>query len=320
MHVFIAGATGAVGRTLIPTLIAEGHTVTGTTRFDAKARALRALGARAVVMDGLDRISVLDAVTAAEPDAIVQQMTALSGAADFRNIDKTFAMTNRLRTVGTEHLLAAAEAAGVQRVVAQSFGGWPYARTGGQVKTEADPLDPDPPRGTRETHAALRRLEDLVVGAGGVVLRYAGFYGAGTGLAPGGDQFEAIRRRKFPLVGDGGGIWSFVHTEDVATATVAALERAPDGEIYNVCDDDPAPVREWLPLLARSLGARPPRRLPVWFVRRVAGPAAVAMMTEARGASNAKAKAELGWTPAWPTWREGFAALDGTTRSRARAA
>jgi nucleoside-diphosphate-sugar epimerase len=320
MHVFIAGAGGAVGRTLIPTLIAAGHTVTGTTRFAAKAGALRALGARAVVMDGLDRASVLDAVTGAEPDAIVQEMTALSGDLDLRNLDKTFALTNRLRTEGTEHLLAAADAVGAQRFVAQSFAGWPYARTGGPVKTEADPLDPDPPRGTREAHAALRRLEDLVTGAGGVVLRYGGFYGPGTGLAPGGDQLEMVRKRKFPIVGDGGGIWSFAHTEDVATATVAALERAPDGEIYNVCDDDPAPVREWLPMLARSIGARPPRRLPVWLVRRIAGPAAVMMMTEARGASNAKAKAELGWTPAWPTWREGFAALDGATRSPARAA
>jgi nucleoside-diphosphate-sugar epimerase len=320
MHVFIAGAAGAVGRTLIPTLIAEGHTVTGTTRSETKARALHALGARAVVMDGLDRTSVFDAVTVAEPDAIVQQMTALSGDLDLRKIDETFAVTNRLRTEGTEHLLAAADAVGAQRFVAQSFAGWPYARTGGPVKTEADPLDPDPPRGNRETHAAIRRLEELVVGAGGVVLRYGGFYGPGTGLAPGGDQFEMIRKRKFPVVGDGGGIWSFAHTEDVATATVAALERAPDVEIYNVCDDEPAPVREWLPLLARSIGAPPPRRLPVWLVRPLLGPAATAMLTEARGASNAKAKAELGWTPAWPTWREGFAALDSATRPRARAA
>jgi nucleoside-diphosphate-sugar epimerase len=320
MHVFIAGATGAVGRTLIPTLIADGHTVTGTTRSEAKARALHALGARAVIMDGLDRTSVFEAVTGAEPDAIVHQMTALGGDLDLRNIDKTFAVTNRLRTEGTAHLLAAGEAVGAERFVAQSFAGWPSARTGGPVKTEADPLDPDPPRGSRETHAAIRRLEDLVTGAGGIVLRYAGFYGPGTGLAPGGDQLEMVRKRRFPLVGDGGGVWSFVHTDDVATATVAALELGSDGEIYNVCDDDPAPVREWLPLLARSVGARPPRRLPVWFVRRVAGPAAVAMMTEARGASNAKAKAELGWTPAWPTWREGFAALDRATRPRARAA
>jgi len=309
MHVFIAGAAGAVGHTLIPTLVAEGHTVTGTTRSDAKAETLRALGAHPAVMDGLDRASVMRAVTAAAPDAIVHQMTALSGDLDLRNPDKAFAVTNRLRTEGTEHLLAAAEAAGVRRFVAQSFAGWPYARTGGFVKSESDPLDPDPPRGIRETHAAIRRLEALVTGAGGVVLRYGGFYGPGTGLAPGGDQFEMIRGRKFPLIGDGGGMWSFAHTEDVATATIAALERGGAGEIYNVCDDDPAPIREWLPTLARTLGARPPRHLPAWLARIVASPATIVMMTEARGASNAKAKAELDWTPAWPSWREGFAAL-----------
>jgi 2-alkyl-3-oxoalkanoate reductase len=310
MHVFIAGATGAVGRTLIPTLIAEGHTVTGTTRSEAKSSALHDLGATPAVMDGLDRDSVMAAVTAAAPDAVVHQMTALAGDLDLRNPDKAFAVTNRLRTAGTEHLLAAAQAVGARRFVAQSFAGWPSARTGDPVKTEADPLDPDPPRGIRETHAAIRRLEELVTGAGGVVLRYGGFYGPGTGLAPGGDQFEMVRKRRFPLIGNGAGIWSFAHTEDVATGTIAALERGREGEIYNVCDDDPAPIREWLPLLARSLGAKPPRRIPAWLAARLASPAAVMMMTTAPGASNAKAKAELDWTPAWPSWREGFAALD----------
>jgi 2-alkyl-3-oxoalkanoate reductase len=319
MHVFIAGATGAVGRSLIPTLIAEGHAVTGTTRSESKAEEIRALGADVVFMDGLDRDSVLDAVVPAQPDAIVHQMTALSGDLDVRNPDRWFAMTNRLRTEGTEHLLHAARTAGVTRFVAQSYAGWPYARTGGAVKSEDDPLDPDPPRGLRETHAAIRRLETLVTGAGGVVLRYGGFYGPGTGLAPGGSQLEMIRARKFPLIGDGGAIWSFAHTEDVATATVAALERGRDGAIYNVCDDAPAPVREWLPALARSLGAKPPRRVPLWLARLVASPAAVAMMTDARGASNAKAKAELDWTPAWPSWREGFAALTAAAPTRPRA-
>jgi len=319
MHVFIAGAAGAVGRSLIPTLVAAGHSVTGTTRSPSKAEVLRALGAEAVVMDGLDRASVRDAVVPARPDVIVHQMSALAGDLDFRNPDKTFHMTNRLRTEGTEHLLAAAEAAGVGRIVAQSYAGWPYARTGGPVKSEDDPLDPDTPRGLRETHAAIRRLEALVTGAGGVVLRYGGFYGPGTGLAPGGEQLEMIRARKFPLIGDGGGVWSFAHTEDVATATLAAIERGRDGEIYNVCDDDPAPVREWLPALARSLGAKPPLRVPAWVARIVASPATVMMMTDARGASNAKAKAELDWTPAWPSWREGFAALSGAAmRPRAR--
>jgi 2-alkyl-3-oxoalkanoate reductase len=320
MHVFIAGAAGAVGRSLIPTLIAEGHTVTGTTRSASKAEALRALGAGAVVMDGLDRESVMAAVAAAEPDAIVHQMTALGGDLDLRNPDKTFALTNRLRTEGTEHLLAAAEATGVKRIVAQSYAGWPYGRAGGRAKTESDPLDPDPPRGLRGTLAAIRHVETRVTGTGGVALRYGGFYGPGTGLAPGGDQFEAVRARKFPLIGDGAGVWSFAHMEDVATATVAALERGRDGEIYNVCDDDPAPVREWLPALARSIGARPPRRVPLWLARIVATPGAVALMTDVAGASNAKAKAELDWTPAWPSWREGFAALSGggATSRRAR--
>jgi nucleoside-diphosphate-sugar epimerase len=313
MHVFIAGAAGAVGRTLIPTLVAGGHTVTGTTRSATKAEELRALGARAAVMDGLDRASVMGAVAEAAPDAIVHQMTALAGDLDLRNPDRAFAVTNRLRTEGTEHLLAAAREAGVERVVAQSYAGWPYARTGGPVKTEADPLDPDPPRGLRETHAAIRRLEALVTGAGGVILRYGGFYGPGTGLGPGGDQLRMVRERKFPIIGDGGAVWSFAHTEDVATATVAALERARPGEIYNVCDDDPAPVREWLPLLARSLGARPPRRVPAWLARALATPGSVVLMTDARGASNAKAKAELDWTPAWPSWREGFAAITATS-------
>jgi 2-alkyl-3-oxoalkanoate reductase len=319
MHVFIAGATGAVGRSLIPALVAAGHTVTGTTRSEAKSEALRALGAEPVVMDGLDRASVMDAVITAAPDAIVHQMSALGGDLDFRNPDKTFATTNRLRTEGTEHLLAAAEAAGVKRIVAQSYAGWPYGRGGGPAKTEADPLDPDPPRGLRETLAAIRRLEALVTGAGGVILRYGGFYGPGTGLAPGGEQLEMIRARKFPLIGDGGGVWSFAHTEDVATATVAALERGRDGEIYNVCDDDPAPVREWLPALARSLGAKPPRRVPAWLARLVTTPGTVALMTDVAGASNAKAKAELDWTPAWPSWREGFAALTGGAPTRPRA-
>jgi 2-alkyl-3-oxoalkanoate reductase len=308
MHIFLAGATGAVGQTLIPALLDHGHTVTGTTRSAGKADALRRLGARPVVMDGLDRAAVLGAGAGAEPDVIVHQMTALAGA-DVRNFDRAFATTNRLRTEGTEHLLAAARDVGVPRVVAQSFAGWPFARSGAPVKTEADPLDPDPPKGMHATLAAIRRLEALVTEAGGVILRYGGFYGPGTGMAPGGEQVEQIRRRRIPLVGDGGGIWSFVHTDDVAAATVAAVERGRPGEIYHVCDDDPAPVREWLPALAAAIGAPPPRRVPAWLARLVAGPAAVSMMTQVRGASNAKAKAELDWAPSRPTWREGFRAV-----------
>jgi nucleoside-diphosphate-sugar epimerase len=316
MHILLAGATGAVGRTLIPTLREHGHTVSGTTRSAAKWEALRALGADPILMDGLDGASVLAAVRTVEPDVIVHQMTALSGT-DLRHFDRSFAVTNRLRTEGTEHLLAAAAETGVSRVVAQSYAGWPSARTGGPVKSEDDPFDPDPPKGMTETLAAIRRLEELVTGADGVVLRYGGFYGTGSGLAEGGTYLEDVRRRRWPVVGDGGGIWSFVHTEDVASATVAAIERATPGEIYNVCDDDPAPVRDWLPALAEAVGARPPRHVPVWLARLAVGPAMVSMMTEIRGASNAKAKAQLGWTPEWPTWREGFVAL---TRRRVRAA
>ncbi len=304
MHILIAGATGAAGRALIPVLISNGHTVTGTTRSETKTGELRALGANAQIMDGLDKTSVQAAVEATRPDVIVHQMTALTGI-DMKDIDKAFHTTNRLRTEGTEHLIAAAPGT---LLVAQSFAGWPYARTGGPVKTEADPLDPEPPKGIRETHAAIRRLEALTTAAGGIVLRYGGFYGPGTGMAPGGEQVEMIKKRQLPLVGNGNGLWSFLHADDLATATLAAIEKGRPGEIYNIVDDEPAPTREWLPFLAQELGAKPPRHVPAWLARIVASPAAVAMMTEARGASNAKAKSELGWSPSHPSWREGFAA------------
>ena len=305
MHILIAGATGAAGRALIPLLTANGHTVTGTTRTEAKAGKLRALGANAQIMDGLDAASVKAAIEATQPDVIVHQMTALTGI-DMKNIDKAFHVTNRLRTEGTEHILAAAQD---RLVVAQSFAGWPYARTGGRIKTEADPLDPTPPKGIRETHAAIRRLESLVTQAGGIVLRYGGFYGPGSGMSKdGGEQVEMIRRRQFPLVGNGEGIWSFLHTDDLATATLAAIESGRPGEIYNIVDDEPAATKDWLPYLAETIGAKPPRKVPAWLAKIVASPAAVAMMTEARGASNAKAKAELGWQPTHPSWRQGFPA------------
>jgi nucleoside-diphosphate-sugar epimerase len=285
-------------------LIENGHTVTGTTRSETKTGQLRALGANAQIMDGLDKTSVQAAIEATRPDVIVHQMTALTGI-DMKDIDKAFHITNRLRTEGTEHLIAAAPGT---LLVAQSFAGWPYARSGGAVKTEADALDPAPPKGIRETHAAIRRLEALTTAAGGIVLRYGGFYGPGTGMAPGGEQVEMIKKRQFPLVGNGNGLWSFLHADDLASATLAAIEKGRPGEIYNIVDDEPAPTREWLPFLASELGAKPPRHVPAWLARIVASPAAVAMMTEARGASNAKAKAELGWTPSHPSWREGFAA------------
>ena len=308
MDIFLAGATGAVGRALIPQLIDRGHTVTGTTRTPEKAGLLRDLGAEPVILDGLDRGAVVYAVQAARPDVIVHQMTALGGDLDLRRFARSFAQTNRLRTEGTDNLLAAARAAGVERVVAQSFAGWPSARTGGPVKNEQDPFDPDPPKQLRTTLDGIAHLERAVTAAGGVALRYGGFYGPGTGMAADGDQLAMVRARKFPLVGDGGGIWSFAHIEDVAGATVAAIENWTPGEVYNVCDDEPAPVREWLPALAAAAGAKPPRHVTRW-VGRLMGEHLVAMMCEIRGSSNEKIKRQLGWTPAWPTWREGFPAI-----------
>lgn len=319
MKIFLAGATGAVGRSLIPQLTAGGHTVVGTTRSAENAPALRALGAEPVVLDGLDRPAVLAAVAAARPDAIVHQMTALAGLRDMRKFERAFALTNRLRTEGTDHLLEAARATGVERFVAQSFTGWPNARSGDPavLRTEADPLDPDPPPQLRTTLAAIGALERSVTGAGGVALRYGGLYGPRTGIARGGEQWETVRARKFPVVGDGGGVWSFVHVDDAAGATLAALEQWKPGAVYNVCDDEPAPVREWLPALAATIGAPPPRHVPRWLVR-PAGAHLVVLMCEIRGSSNAKVRRELGWEPRWPSWREGFAAEAATPAASAR--
>jgi 2-alkyl-3-oxoalkanoate reductase len=302
MKVFVAGASGALGARLVPQLVARGHHLIGTTRSPEKAKHLAAAGAEPVVLDVLDASAVREAVVAAGPDAIVHQATALAGATDMRHFDRSFAQTNRLRTEGTDALLVAASAAGVGRVVAQSYAGWPFAREGGPVKTEEDPLDPDPVPAMRETLDAMRHLEKVVVDAGGLALRYGGFYGS-----PDDVQLELVRKRQFPIVGDGDGIWSFVHLDDAASATVLALERGDRG-VYNVVDDDPAPVREWLPVLAEAIGAKPPRHVPVWLARLMAGEVGVAMMTEVRGASNAKAKRELGWTLRYPSWRQGFEA------------
>jgi nucleoside-diphosphate-sugar epimerase len=309
MKVFLAGATGAIGKQLVPQLVAAGHEVTGMTRSRDKVDLLRGLGARPVVADALDPDAVGRAISEAEPDAVVHQLTAIPGNLDMRRPDRSFEPTNRLRTDGTDHLLSAAKAAGVERFVAQSFAGWPYARQGGPVKTEEDPLDPTPAGNMAETLAAIRHLEEAVTAAGGVVLRYGGFYGPGTSMAvdPPGEVVEMIRRRRFPLIGDGAGVWSLVHVEDAAAATVKAIERAEPG-IYNVVDNHPAPVSEWLPGIAAAVGAKPPRRLPRALGRLLAGEAATLMMTESRAASNAKAKRELGWQPRYASWREGFAA------------
>jgi 2-alkyl-3-oxoalkanoate reductase len=303
MRVFVAGGAGALGRRLVPQLVARGHEVTATTRSAGRSDELRALGARPVVVDGLDGIAVGRAVAEAQPDAIVHQMTALAGAPDLRRFDRWFATTNELRTTGTRHLLAAARASGVEKFVAQSYTGWTNTRTGGPVKTEGDPLDPEPAKAQREAMAAIRFLEKAVVEAPltGIVLRYGNFYGPGASES----MVELVRVRKMPIVGRGTGVWSFIHLDDAAAATVAAVERGEAG-VYNIVDDDPAPVAEWLPHLAEAVAAKPPMRLPVWLARVAAGEVVVQWMTEGRGASNEKAKRELGWQPAWASWRDGF--------------
>jgi 2-alkyl-3-oxoalkanoate reductase len=313
MRILIAGASGALGRRLVPVLVERGHEVTGTTTTERRTSIVAELGATPAVADGLDPEAVARVVGEAEPDVIVHQMTALAGDLDLRRIDTTFATTNRLRTDGTDNLLSAARAVGARRFVAQSFAGWPYAKTGGPVKDEDDPLDADPPRRLRGVLAAIRHLERSVTGATGlegVVLRYGGFYGPGTSIQtdPDGVQVEAVRKRRMPIVGSGAGIFSLIHIDDAAGATVAAIEAgsATTG-IFNVVDDDPAAVREWLPHLAQAIGAGPPRRVPGWLGRLVAGEAAVSMMTETRGASNARARRELGWEPRYRSWRQGFA-------------
>jgi nucleoside-diphosphate-sugar epimerase len=314
MKVFVAGATGALGRSLVPQLVARGHEVAGMTRSASKQDLVRSLGARPVVADALDPDAVAQAVASAEPEVIVHQLTALSGKMsmrDARHPERSVAvtMTNRLRTEATDHLLAAGRAVGARRFVAQSIAAFRFA--GGPVQTEAEPLDPNPPAALRTGLAAILHLERAVTTiewGEGLALRYGSFYGPGTGfsLAPNAVMAAPIRKRRFPVIGDGGGVWSFVHIEDAAAATAVAVERGQSG-IYNVVDDEPAPVREWLPVLASALDAKPPRRVPRWLVRLAAGEAAAVMMTEARGASNEKAKRELGWEPRYASWRQGFA-------------
>jgi len=303
MRVFVAGANGAVGRRLVPMLVARGHDVTGTATSERSMAAIRAMGAGPVLVDGLDAAGIGEAVARSEPDAIIHEMTALSGTPDFKHFDRWFAMTNRLRTEGTENLLAAAQASGVRRFVAQSFTGWSNSREGSWIKTEDDPLDPHPVAAQRETLAAIRFLERAVLDAPleGIVVRYGGLYGPGSsdGLA------NILRKRMFPVVGGGAGIVTSTHVDDAAGGTLAALERGRRG-VYHIVDDDPAPSREFIPAIAEALGAPPPLRIPAWLGRLLAGDVAVTMMTEGRGSSNAKAKRELGWQPIWPTWRDGF--------------
>ena len=312
MRVFVAGATGAMGAHLLPQLVERGHQVIATGRSTEKLERVRTRGIEAIALDLLDPEAVRAAVRRTRPDAIVHQATALAGAIDFRHFHQAFAATNHLRTRGTDALVAAAREVGVARIVAQSYAGWPYAREGGPIKTEEDPLDPHPVPAMAETLSAIRHVERVVLDAGGTALRYGGLYGARNDA-----QLDPVRKRRFPVIGEGSGVWSFVHLHDAAAAAVLAVEGGRTG-LYNVTDDDPAPVREWLPALARILGARPPLHVPRWLGRALGGEAVLVLMTESRGASNAKIKRELGFAPRYPSWRQGFVAAYAAPAEAAR--
>ena len=308
MKVFVAGGSGAMGMRLVPQLLAERHEVVAVTRSAEKAGRLRALGAEAVVADALDRRAVVQAVIRAEPEVVIHQLTALSGVKSFKNFDKEFALSNRLRTEGTNHLMEGARVVRARRFIAQSYGNWNYERTGTGLKTEEDPLDPNPPKNQRESLKAIRYLEKVVCEADdidGIALRYGNFYGPGTGTDLNGSIVKQIRKRQFPIVGNGAGVWSFIHMDDAASAAIAAIDHGAPG-VYNIVDDEPAPVSAWLPVLAEAVGAKPPRHVPVWLGRLAAGEVGVSMMTQIRGTSNAKAKRELGWKPRYRSYREGF--------------
>jgi nucleoside-diphosphate-sugar epimerase len=324
MKIFVAGATGVIGRHLLPLLGA--HEVVAMTRSVTRATRLRSAGARAVVADALDKDAVLAAVLEAQPDVIVHELTKIPWNASFRHFDRDFEVTNRLRTQATDYLVAAARTAGVRRIVAQSFAGWTYARSGGMVKTEKDPLDENPPRAFRRTLDAIVYLERTLLETPdieGLVLRYGFLYGPGTSIGPGGSVLEAVRGRRLPVIGSGAGVWSFVHVADAAAATRAAIERGEPG-VYNVSDDTPSPVSVWLPALAEAISAKPPLHVPAWVGRLAIGQGGVAMMTENRGASNDKARRVLGWEPEYARLEEGFATLAGgvsrTRRNRGTAA
>jgi nucleoside-diphosphate-sugar epimerase len=308
MRVFVAGGTGALGQYLLPQLLAAGHQVTAMTRSAGKVEAVRAAGVEPVVADALDRDSVVAAVRRAEPEVVIHQLTSLAQLKNFRQFDKEFALTNRLRTEAIDNLLAGAEQAGARRFIAQSFGNWNYERTGGRIKTEEDRLDPNPPANQRKSLAAIAYLEKQVAAANleGLALRYGDFYGPGSSMTATGDIAQLVRKRRFPIVGDGAGVWSFIHLEDAAAATVAAVERGSPG-IYNISDDEPVEVGAWLPAFAATIGAPAPRHIPTWLGRAMAGEVVVSVMTQIRGTSNAKAKAAFDWKPRYATYREGFA-------------
>lgn len=308
MRVFVAGSTGVVGGRLVPRLLEAGHEVVAFSRSRDRAGGLEALGATVATGDALDPAQLRAAIRTAEPEVVVDELTAIRGVGSFKHLDRDFAATNRLRTEATATILEAAARVGARRVIVQSFCGWPFAREGGPVKTEEDPIDPHPPASFRETLAAIRLLEDAVSRATGVealALRYGFFYGPGTSIADDGWTVDMVRRRKLPIVGSGAGVWSFIHVDDIVAATLAAMDHGEPG-LYNVVDDEPAPVSAWLPFLARSVDAPPPRRVPAWLARLAIGEGGVSMMTSIRGGSNVKAKRELAWQPAFASWRRGF--------------
>ena len=307
MKVLVAGATGGLGRSLVPQLVAAGHEVTGMIRSESGAPGLRAFGADVVLADGLDAAAVRAAVESVRPEVVVHQMTALKGGIDIKHPDDSFALTNRLRTEGTDNLLAASQAAGVRRFVVQSYAGWNLQHGGSATKTEADPLDPNPLPAMRQTMAGIKHVESVVSTEGieGIALRYANFYGPTGDIGKGGSMVELIQKRKLPLIGDGTGVWSFVHYDDAADATVKAIESDATG-VFQIADDDPAQAAVWLPEFARILGAKPPRHVPAWLGRLAAGDAGVAAFTEIRGVDNSLAKATFGWQPGYASWREGF--------------
>jgi len=309
MKVFVTGGTGAIGQFLLPLLVENKHDPISLTRSSAKAGKLDEIGVTPVIADPFDKQALTAAVRRAEAEVIIHQLTALSSAGNFRKFDQEFALTNRFRTEVTDTLLAAARTIGTRRFIAQSYCGWPYARKGGPVKTEEDPLDPKPPESFTKTLAAIRSLEDKLRGTTfleGIALRYGNFYGPGTAIGKGGVILKMIKKRRFPIIGGGGGIWSFIHVMDAARATIAAISRGAAGA-YNIADDEPAKVATWLPVLAKEIGAKPPYRIPYWLGELMIGKAGVSMMTQIRGCSNAKAKRELNWAPVYPTWRIGFA-------------
>ena len=308
MKVLVAGATGGLGRSLVPQLVAAGHEVTGMIRSESGAAGVLAFGADVVLADGLDAAAVRSAVESVRPEVVVHQMTALKGGIDFKHFDQSFAMTNRLRTEGTDNLLAASQAAGVRRFVVQSYAGWNLQHGGSATKTEADPLDPDPVPAQRQTMAGILHLESVVTqadGIEGVALRYANFYGPTGDIGKGGSMVELIQKRKLPLIGDGTGVWSFIHYDDAADATVKAIESDATG-VFQIADDDPAQAAVWLPAFAKIVGAKPPRRIPAWLARLAVGDVGVAAFTEIRGADNSLAKATFDWQPGYASRREGF--------------